>query len=118
MLTLITAAGLILAVIVFLNLISAGKVQKLESDDLAERPRANVRKIMAAQAESPQQPRLRLCPLCGTVLNQDEYLFASFLDEPPGGGKRQAHIYGCRHCFTTDGVNVGRSGRELSRIEP
>ena len=115
MLTLITVAGIAIALVVFLNLLNAGKA-KVGGQEPKEQPRVNVRRHLQKSRSQPEVPRLRLCPLCGTVLNQNEYLFASFGDESPSSGRRQAHIYGCRHCFRTDGVNINRG--ELSRVEP
>lgn len=117
MLTFITVAGVAIALIVFLNLLNAGhKEAKGDAIDFdgPDRPRVNARRHLQRRDRPSDVPRLRVCPVCGTVLNQTEYLFASFGDE--SGGKRQAHIYGCRHCFRTDGVNVNRG--QIERVDP
>ncbi len=113
-LTLLSIAGIAIAVVVFLNLINAGghNAKVANAPDL---PRVNVRRHLQKTAET-KHPRLRVCPLCGTVLDRTDYLFASFSEAPPSLGRRQAHIYGCRHCYATDGVNVGM-GR-MTGVDP
>lgn len=38
----------------------------------------------------------RVCPLCGSVLTQNEALFASPVEGAKG---RKIMIFGCRHCY-------------------
>lgn len=106
MLTFVSIAALGIAVIVFLNFLSQatpeGKTNK--GYDRDNPPRLNARRVFEAEPE-PDRPRPRICPICGTLLDQTEYLMASIEPERPGR-KRQAHIYGCRYCFTTEGVNL------------
>ncbi len=119
MMTVLTIAGLAIAVIVFLNMLQAkdnvnNLGAKKEPEGPKEPPRVNARRWME-HATKPGELRPRICPLCGTVLSQEDYLIAA-IGEDHGVGKRQAHIYGCRFCFASDGVNT-RVG-ELTRMEP
>lgn len=105
MLTLLTIAGLALAIIVFLHLLSAGqRATNQKNSELSRNdppPRVNPRGYLNTPSE-PGRPRSRVCPLCGTVLTQEDYLFAAISPEPENGGKRQAQIYGCRYCFVLE----------------
>ncbi len=44
----------------------------------------------------------RKCPICKTGLLRDEYLICAMEAEAQGVKKRQAHIYGCKHCLEDD----------------
>jgi hypothetical protein len=113
MLTFISIAGFTVALIVFLNLLSAGEKGANRSGigfQAPNRPEQNGAGRILRQA--PSQKRPRICPVCGTPLTEKEYLIASIAPELPGQ-KREAHIYGCPHCFMTDGVNT-----KLSKMEP
>ncbi len=117
MLTFVSIAALGLAVIVFLNFLQTtgpAKSQSAGGYDRNNPPRLNTRRVFAVETE-PDRPRPRICPLCGTLLNQDEYLMASIEPERPGR-KRQAHIYGCRYCFATEGVNLA-AGSEIKQVD-
>ena len=121
MLFLLSLAGLGIAVVVFLNMLSASQKGgtsggKDSSNSSEDPPRVNVKKMLKAAAQDTNFPRPRICPVCGTVLAQHEYLTAALEPEPTGGGKRQAQIYGCRYCYLTEGVNL--KSQELSQIEP
>ncbi|MDH5657364.1 MAG: hypothetical protein OEZ34_15740 [Spirochaetia bacterium] len=102
--------GLVVAVTIFLNLLSAKEsLKKKEKKEKKDPEILDAKKVFQMKSD---RPRPRICPVCGTLLNQDEYLLASIEPEKEGQ-KRQAHIYGCKYCFTTDGVNL-----QLSKMEP
>ena len=42
----------------------------------------------------------RRCPLCRMPLGDDEYLVCAMGPDLGQGQKRQAHIYGCKNCFS------------------
>lgn len=118
MLTLVSIVGLALAVIVFLNMLSPPQTGQKKKEthnghDPENPPRLDNRKVLRTE---PNVPRPRICPVCGTVLGQEDYLFAALEPEPSTQRKRQAHIYGCRFCVATDGVNLSRE--KISQIEP
>jgi len=113
MMSFISLVGFVVAIIIFLNLLSAqGGKRPIARKDGIERERYDIKKIAAMKEEDG--PRPRVCPVCGTLLSQTEYLIAS-IDREREGVKRQAHIYGCPHCYATDGVNMSQ---QLSRMEP
>ena len=103
--------GIGIAVTIFLNLLSAkDSLKKTQKKEKPEGPEIlDAKKVFQMKTD---RPRPRICPVCGTLLNQDEYLIAAIEPEREGQ-KRQAHIYGCKYCFTTDGVNL-----QLTRMEP
>lgn len=116
LLNLLTLAGIIIAVVLFLNFLSAGtgiSGNQKGSENDGQRPRLNAKRVLQ---QPPSQQRPRICPVCGTLLNQSEYLIAALEPEPGGGRKRKAQIYGCPHCYTTGGVNLEKNG--LSNLEP
>lgn len=124
MLTLVAVAGLCLAVIVFLNMLSpsvlqpaSGAMQKKKSrsgngkDE--DPPRLDAKRVLRMEA-GPTRPRI--CPVCGTLLAQTDYLYAALEPEPKTERKRQAHIYGCPYCLDQDGVV--RNKKSIAEIEP
>ena len=119
MLTLVAVAGLCLAVIVFLNMLSPTALQPAEGSlrkktSMSEKPpRLNAKKVLQMD---PGPDRPRICPVCGTLLSQTDYLFAALEPEPKTERKRQAHIYGCPYCLDSDGVV--RTGKKVTEIEP
>ncbi|MCE9597721.1 MAG: hypothetical protein K8S54_07115 [Spirochaetia bacterium] len=108
MMTFVTLAALAAALIFFLNVINMPRGRSLPSKQ--EPPRLNVARALSMKASE----RPRLCPVCGTLLNQEEYLIAAIFPDPGPNQKRQAHIYGCPHCYLTGGVNPTR----LTRVSP
>jgi len=127
MLSFLTIAGLVIAVIVFLNLLSAqntlrgkgsvargfggGKKEKESGPDRV----SNVRRFLETPLpEGVSRPRI--CPVCGSALEQDDFLYAALEPEPESGRKRQAQIYGCRYCLSGDEFYAKK--RELSAIDP
>ena len=119
MLTFITLIGLAISLIVFLNMLSAkDTVRNLGPKDRKKFDPpggVDVRRYME-NSKDIQGPRPRICPLCGTMLSQEDFLYAALEPEPDGPRKRQARIYGCRYCFETEGVNL--HSRELTKVEP
>ena len=120
MLTLVAVAGLCLAVIVFLNMLSpsalqtaGGTLQKRKGNAEQDPPRLDAKKVLN-MAPGPQRPRI--CPVCGTLLGQTDYLYAALEPEPKTERKRQAHIYGCGYCLDQDGVV--RKKKSIAEIEP
>lgn len=108
--TLVSIIGFVIAITVFLNLLSARESLRASPANIPNDPAVlDPQKVFRMDKE---KPRPRICPVCGTMLDQTEYLIASIEPEIKGQ-KRQAHIYGCRHCFATDGVNL-----KLSKLEP
>lgn len=107
MLMFVTLAALSIAVIVFLNFLN------LSSGQSPAKPAATQRLDAAKVLRMPAQDRPRICPVCGTVLGQEDYLMASIFPDPGPEKKRQAHIYGCVHCYATEGVNL-----RLKKMDP
>jgi len=120
MLTLVAVAGLCLAVIVFLNMLSpsalqpaSGTMHKKKGQPDQDPPRLDAKKVLNMDP-GPQRPRI--CPVCGTLLSQTDYLYAALEPEPKTERKRQAHIYGCPYCLDQDGV--ARNKKSIAEIEP
>ncbi|MCB1139211.1 MAG: hypothetical protein KDK23_10670 [Leptospiraceae bacterium] len=121
MLTLVAVAGLCLAVIVFLNMLSPSALQpaggelhkKRSGSNNEDPPRLDAKRVLKMEP-GPQRPRI--CPVCGTLLGQTDYLFAALEPEPKTERKRQAHIYGCPYCLDQDGVV--RKKKSTTEIEP
>ena len=118
MLVLVSLIGFIVATIFILNMFSAAdsfkRIKEPETKN-AKRERVDVKKHLKRAAES-DKPRLRVCPVCGTVLTSEEYLIAALDPVEREGAKRRANIYGCPHCFSTNGVNLNQEN--FTSIEP
>lgn len=56
------------------------------------------RKVYGKEKD-PSMPRIRLCPVCGTFLRKDEFLYAAISTYTNSEGKKQAQIYGCKYCY-------------------
>jgi hypothetical protein len=110
MMTLLSLAGLIIGVVVFLNLLQAkDKVDRIGKPETPPAPgAAGVSGSQNGVGRLPAAPQRRICPVCRTGLTQEEYLICAMDSDPGENRKRQVHIYGCRHCFLTDGVNLAR----------
>ncbi len=104
MMTFVTLAALALAFIVFLNALNLPSPKKPAASLQTAPPTVNAGK--ALRMKGPERPRI--CPVCGTPLGVDEYLIAAIFPDPGPNQKRQAHIYGCAHCYVTGGVNLTR----------
>jgi len=120
MMTLLTMAGFLIAVVVFLNLLTASESTKKANQSVYSRsnpPRLDNGKVLRQTEESG--PRPRICPVCGTMLSQEDYLIAAMEPDPGAGKKRRAQIYGCPFCYTTGGVNLHQNKElEMEKIEP
>ncbi len=130
MLTFISIAGFLIAVIIFLNLLQAGSPVKAGvtgssvnsgfSGRMAHQERkgvpagSGVAKVLREMKPDVQRPRI--CPVCGTVLSQEDYLFAAMEPEPSTNRKRQVQIYGCPFCYDSDGVNLRKN--RIETMEP
>ena len=119
MTALLTLGGLAIGILVFLNLLHSkarleGMDLSTEEDEAIKDARKNgdgrVRRMLA------NAPSRRICPVCRTPLTPDEYLLCAM--EPAGkdNRKRQVHIYGCPHCFITDGVNLSMPEEKLEKL--
>lgn len=118
MLVIVSLIGLIVATIFILNIFSAAdSLKNIKEPEKKEnkRERIDVRKHLKSALES-DKPRLRICPVCGTVLTSQEYLIAALDPVEREGAKRRANIYGCPHCFSTNGVNLNQEN--FTSIEP
>ena len=107
MMTFVSLIGLAAAVIIFLNLLQAK--EGVERIGKPAPPRLKEDSRDAADLKDRARMR-RICPVCRTGLTTEEYLICAM--EPEDGSanrrKRQVQIYGCVHCFATDGVNMNR----------
>jgi hypothetical protein len=110
MMTLLSLAGLIIGVVIFLNLLQAK--EKVDRIGKPEAPAASgasgAASVKGGSGRLPAAPQRRICPVCRTGLTQEEYLICAMDSDLGENRKRQVHIYGCRHCFLTDGVNLAR----------
>ncbi|TGL65155.1 hypothetical protein [Leptospira jelokensis] len=104
MVTFLTICGVLFTVAFFLYALSAVDNQSLnqkEKERLKKEENLRVgdpRKVYGKEKD-PTLPRLRLCPVCGTVLRKDEYLYAAISTYTNSEGKKQAQIYGCKYCY-------------------
>ncbi|MGV3665600.1 MAG: hypothetical protein ACO1NV_05675 [Leptospira bouyouniensis] len=104
MVTFLTICGVLFTVAFFLYALSAVDNQSLnkkEKERLKKEENLRVgdpRKVYGKEKD-PNLPRLRLCPVCGTVLRKDEYLYAAISTYTNSEGKKQAQIYGCKYCY-------------------
>ncbi|TGL07755.1 hypothetical protein EHQ42_18760 [Leptospira levettii] len=104
MVTFLTICGVLFTVAFFLYALSAVDNQSLnqkEKERLKKDENLRVgdpRKVYGKEKD-PNLPRLRLCPVCGTVLRKDEYLYAAISTYTNSEGKKQAQIYGCKYCY-------------------
>lgn len=120
LMTMISAVGLIIGAIIFLNMLSTGdelkrRVEGRNQNDQTPGlpPRGDAARLFRHKHEGP---RPRICPMCGTLLSQMDYLIAAIEPESDPNRKRQAQIYGCPYCFASGGVNL--SAQKMEKIEP
>jgi hypothetical protein len=116
MITLFSVLGAITTAAVFFYVLTSWDTHTLEKETKIreEKDRELSKKTLDPKKvfnRSWDTPKPRICPMCGSFLNQDEYLFAS-ISPPVAGGKKQAHIYGCRYCF----VGVSRVSEQTESI--
>lgn len=106
MVTFFTIVAVLATIAFFLYTLSAidnkaiDKKEK-ERQKIPENTRLDPKKVYNKNW-NPQVPRPRICPVCGTMLRKDEYLYASISEYINSEGKRQAHIYGCKYCYLID----------------
>ncbi len=105
----ITFLGLLigaLAILYLLDIFDQSKLEKKQQKHSTPEGLKNaiIKTLKENQTKKPEK-RLRICPICGTILSQKDYLIAAFEPQKNPNIKRQVHIYGCVYCFTTDGVN-------------
>lgn len=104
MTTVLSIAGFAIAIVIFLNLLHAKDTIKEAAQSDEEKAAQEERRSEARRVLKTASSR-RMCPVCRTGLTREEYLICA-MDENRGiNSKRQVHIFGCPHCFTTDGVN-------------
>ncbi|RPH73424.1 hypothetical protein EHM76_05330 [bacterium] len=118
MLTFISIAGFLLAVVVFLNVLQSGSPRSVTATaGNSHRPRPGVKAGTAVakvlREMKPDTDRPRICPVCGTMLSQEHFLFAAMEPEPTTNRKRQVQIYGCPFCYSSDGVNLQKNNIEM-----
>ncbi|MDF3821920.1 hypothetical protein P3G55_18595 [Leptospira sp. 96542] len=102
--TFLTVVGVIFTISFFLYFLSAidnKSLDKKEKERLEREKNLRVGdpKKVYSKDWDPNLPRLRLCPVCGTVLRKDEYLYAAISSFTNSEGKKQAQIYGCKYCY-------------------
>ncbi len=116
-----TILGLLISVLVILYILQLFDVKKdnniirKESKTPESLQRAIKKTIKENQNKEPEE-RLRICPICGTILSKTDYLIAAFepMDDPTK--KRRVNIYGCIYCFTSDGVIKNKENIDPSQI--
>ncbi|MCR9143554.1 MAG: hypothetical protein NXI24_14995 [bacterium] len=105
--TFVSLIGLGIAAVVFLNLLQA----KDSVERIGKEPAPRVKLGSQDAADLKDRARMRrICPVCRTGLATEEYLICAMEPEDPGSArrKRQVQIYGCVHCFATDGINLAK----------
>lgn len=123
MVTFLTICGVLFTVAFFLYALSAVDTQSLnqkEKERLKKEENLRVgdpRKVYGKEKD-PNLPRLRLCPVCGTVLRKDEYLYAAISTYTNSEGKKQAQIYGCKYCYLNLDSEKNNSGKKLDDENP
>lgn len=114
MMTFITLLGFVVGILIFINLIHAKA--SLDGIDLSldeDKRKREARKGRASKVIC-DAPSRRICPVCRTGLTQEEYLLCAMQPDPGDGSRRQVHIYGCPHCYLSDGVNT--SGNRIEKL--
>jgi len=114
MLTFISVAGFLLAVVVFLNILQTGTAKTVPAAPGSFSHHGRTRPGVKAGPDvgrvlremKPDVQRPRICPVCGTMLSQEHFLYAAMEPEPSTNRKRQVQIYGCPFCYDSDGVNT------------
>ncbi|MFN3605226.1 MAG: hypothetical protein ACK4UJ_11015 [Leptonema sp. (in: bacteria)] len=113
--------GIILSAIVILYILdffdkTKGKSVIKNKPITPENLQKAIKKTLKENRTKEKEKRLRICPICGTILSEKEYLIAAFepLEHPQK--KRKVQIYGCIYCFTTDGVNLKKDQLDPSDL--
>lgn len=119
MMLLTSIFGLLIATLVILYLLDFVDKTKKGTNIVRNEPktaeslkRAINKTIKENQTKEPEK-RLRICPICGTILSDKDYLIAAFEPVKDPTQKRRVNIYGCPYCITTDGVI-----KENNKIDP
>lgn len=110
MVTFVTICGALFTIAFFLYALSAVDNKSI---DQKEKERLNKEKNIRSgdpkkvygKDWDPSLPKLRLCPVCGTVLRKDEFLYAAISSFTNSEGKKQAQIYGCKYCYLITSSN-------------
>lgn len=105
--------GLIISAVIFLYILdlfdkSKGKNIVRNEPKTPESLQRAIQKTLKENQKKEREKRLRICPICGTILDEKEYLIAAFEPIKNPEQKRKVQIYGCIYCFTTDGVNLNQ----------
>ncbi|TGN19133.1 hypothetical protein [Leptospira idonii] len=104
MVTFVTICAVLGTVAFFLHALSAAdnksldKKEKIRKDQEDSFRSADPRKVYSKEW-NPNLPRPRICPVCGTMLRKDEFLYAAISSHINSEGKKQAQIYGCKYCY-------------------
>jgi hypothetical protein len=98
------AAGIIIAIVVFIYLLStyeSGK-EKVKQIRAARAPRPDpsvTPEALSVKSRPGAAPGERLCPVCRSALSRYEALYASQVETRWGP---KIMIYGCRYCYKPD----------------
>ena len=104
MVTFVTVCGVLFTIGFFLYALSAVDNRSLDKKEKIRKAKddlfrgADPRKVYSKDW-NPDVPRPRLCPVCGTMLRKDEFLYAAISSKINSEGKKQAQIYGCKYCY-------------------
>ncbi len=110
--TFLAIIGFCVGLLLFLYLLSIK-----ESVSSIIKPRLTKEKIKSHSIQFNYANIQRLCPICRTALSNNECLICAMEPEvqnlsiqtqqsPEKNKKRQVHIYGCKYCFTSGGINL------------
>ncbi|GBF51686.1 hypothetical protein LPTSP4_32240 [Leptospira ryugenii] len=104
MVTFVTIVGVVITAAFFLYALSAVDNQTLDQKEKKRQEKENQLrsadpKKVYSKEWNPDVPRPRICPVCGTFLRKDEFLYAAISAYVNSEGKKQAQIYGCKYCY-------------------
>lgn len=99
MTTLFTLFGFCGAFLLFLYLLRIKDAMKRLIKNTVPRD-SNERKFKERGLQFAAREIKRRCPLCRMPLADDEYLVCAMGPDLGQTQKRQAHIYGCKNCFS------------------
>ena len=95
--------GLLIGIAVFLYILSTYEFGKEKITYIIRKgapPEKNLEPDAIVMKQSKTRaPGTRICPLCGSVLNKYEALYASYIETKKGG---KILIHGCRFCYKDD----------------
>lgn len=109
MMLIISILGLLIGVLVvlhILDLLNKTKTSNIVRNEpkTPESLQRAINKTLKENQQKESEKRLRICPICGTILSQTDYLIAAFEEVKDPNKKRRVHIYGCPYCIVNDGV--------------